>query len=135
MPIDFANFDQRHYPVVSTRDGYGEWADSYEATVPDEMDIRLLARLTPENWKNITAAADLGCGTGRIGGWLKSNGVTTIDGIDLTPEMLKLARVKNVYRTLREGDVSRTAFADASYDLAIASLMDEHIRDLATLYR
>ena len=40
--MDFARFDTRRYPTISVRDGYGEWAPTYETVVQDEMDLRLL---------------------------------------------------------------------------------------------
>jgi hypothetical protein len=44
--MDFARFDTRKYRTVSVRDGYREWVHTYEATVHDEMDLRLLERLS-----------------------------------------------------------------------------------------
>ena len=43
MP-EFATFDQRGYPTVSVREGYGAWQPSYEDTVLDLMDLSLLDR-------------------------------------------------------------------------------------------
>src|SRR5437868_5069640 len=40
--MDFAPFDQRGYPTLAVRDGYGAWAATYEDVVQDEMDLRLL---------------------------------------------------------------------------------------------
>jgi len=42
---DFATFDQRGYPTVSAREGYGAWQPTYEDTVLDLMDLSLLDRL------------------------------------------------------------------------------------------
>ena len=42
--MDFARFDTRRYPTISVRDGYGEWAPTFETVVQDEMDLRLLER-------------------------------------------------------------------------------------------
>lgn len=43
--MDHAIFDKRKYPVVEVTEGYGEWVHTYEQTVQDEMDLRLLDRL------------------------------------------------------------------------------------------
>ena len=43
MSTDHSAFDQRRYPIVDVREGYGEWVRTYEQTVQDEMDLRLLA--------------------------------------------------------------------------------------------
>jgi SAM-dependent methyltransferase len=132
--MKFEIFDTRHYPMLDVREGYGEWAASYEATVLDVMDHRLLARLTPVNWPRIELAADLGCGTGRTGAWLKTAGVRMIDGIDLTPQMLDRARAKGVYRQLEVGDVASSSFERGAYDLVVNCLVDEHLADLTGLY-
>jgi len=46
---------------------------------------------------------DVGCGTGLVGQELAATGYRTIDGIDLSPEMIEIARSRNVYRSLTAG--------------------------------
>lgn len=135
MPPEFADFDTRQYPMVPTRDGYAEWAATYESAVLDEMDQRLLDRMDAVTWADINRAVDLGCGTGRNGVWLNRAGVRQIDGIDLTPEMLRIAESKGIYESLRAADIAESGLDDAAYDLAVVSLVDEHVADLAPLYR
>ncbi|MFC8715827.1 class I SAM-dependent DNA methyltransferase [Kitasatospora sp. NPDC057198] len=132
---NFSLFDTRGYPTVDVRTGYAGWVDSYEDTVQDAMDVDVLARLTVPRWAGTGLAVDLGCGTGRTGAWLVGRGVAAVDGIDLTPEMLARARARGVHRQLLEGDLAATGLPDAAYDLAACSLVDEHLADLAPLYR
>jgi len=132
--MDFSRFDVRKYPVRSVREGYGEWAASYEDIVQDVMDVRLLARIQSVDWKRIQVAADLACGTGRTGVWLTQHGVAALDGVDLTAEMLEGARAKGVYRQLVVGDMRETPLMAAAYDLVTVSLADEHLPDLHPLY-
>ena len=98
--MNHALYDKRKYPIVDVREGYGEWVHTYEQVVQDEMDVRLLERLRTVDWAAPREALDLACGTGRIGVWLKARSAAALDGIDLTPEMLELARAKGVYRSL-----------------------------------
>src|SRR5262245_254816 len=133
--MDHTHYDTRRYPIVGVREGYGEWVRTYEATVQDEMDLQLLDRLRPVDWAARRRVLDLACGTGRIGVWLRQHGTAAIDGVDLTPEMLELARAKGVYRALHVADVCRTMLPGGAYELAIQSLADEHLPDLAPLYR
>jgi SAM-dependent methyltransferase len=133
--MDFASFDKRNYPVLAPRDGYGEWAPTYEATVLDLMDLRLLAELGSVDWCASEATIDLACGTGRVGAWLRARGVPRVDGADLTPAMLALADEKKVYDRLIQADVTATGLDEGVYDLATQSLADEHIADLQPLYR
>jgi SAM-dependent methyltransferase len=130
MP-DFAAFDQRGYRTVGAREGYAAWAATYERTVEDAMDLELLDVLEVP-WGGV--AADLACGTGRTGAWLKAHGVEAIDGVDLTPEMLARARERGVYSSLAEGDVASTGLAAGAYDLVTACLVDEHLARLEPLY-
>jgi SAM-dependent methyltransferase len=129
---DFADFDARGYRTVDVRSGYGEWVATYEQTVEDAMDIELLDSLEHVAWSG--EAADLGCGTGRTGAWLRERGVEAIDGVDLTPEMLEVARSRGVHRRLVEADVASTGLRSGGYDLVVTSLVDEHLADLAPLY-
>ncbi len=132
--MDHSIYDQRKYPIVEVREGYGEWVRTYEQTVLDEMDLRLLERLQTVEWA-AGAVLDLACGTGRIGVWLRQRTSAEIDGVDLTPEMLERAQAKGVYRSLRRADVADTGLPDQSYDLCIQSLADEHLPALAPLYQ
>ena len=46
ITVDHAIFDKRKYPILGVREGYAEWVRTYEQTVHDEMDLRLLERVT-----------------------------------------------------------------------------------------
>jgi SAM-dependent methyltransferase len=131
---DFAPFDTRGYRTVDVRSGYGEWVATYEETVQDAMDVALLESLRTVDWPRAGTVADLGCGTGRTGAWLREHGAGAIDGVDLTPEMLERARARAVHRRLLEGDVAATGLEAGAYDLVICSLVDEHLATLGPLY-
>ena len=133
MP-DFARFDTRHYPTVSAREGYREWTPTYEATVEDAMDLALLEKVKSIAWNKASRVADLGCGTGRTGAWLESRGARGLDGVDLTPEMLAVARGRELYERLVEGDVTATGLPGHAYDLVTCCLVDEHLPTLGPLY-
>jgi SAM-dependent methyltransferase len=132
--VTFADFDTRGYRTVDVRTGYGQWVGSYEDTVEDVMDLALLDELAVPEWGAVERAVDLGCGTGRTGTWLRAHEVRAVDGVDLTPEMLVVARARGVHDRLVEGDVRATGLAGGAYDLVIASLIDEHLPDLRPLY-
>jgi SAM-dependent methyltransferase len=133
--LEFSTFDRRRYPTVSVREGYREWVPSYEATVEDEMDLVLLEALESVPWSTVERAADLGCGTGRTGAWMRARGIARLDGIDFTPEMLEIARARGTYDRLGLTDVAATGLEGGVYDLVTACLVDEHLRDLRPLYR
>jgi len=133
--MDFSHFDTRNYPTIPVQEGYGAWASSYEDTVLDLMDLRLLERIKSVAWDHIDEAADLGCGTGRTGAWLKQQGVTSLDGVDLTAEMLEGARARSIYRRLFLSDIRETPLQAAAYDLVTVDLVDEHLPDVRPLYQ
>lgn len=132
--MEFSSFDVHQYRTLSVPDGYREWVPTYEQTVQDEMDLRLLARIKTVNWSQVNKAIDLACGTGRIGLWLKKNGVKHVAGLDITPAMLAVARQKDVYQALQLGNMLQPHYKAQSYDLSVVVLADEHLSDLAPLY-
>lgn len=70
---------------------------------------------------------DVGCGTGVVGGELAKLGVSVIDGIDISPEMLAEAAAKTcngrpVYRQLIEADLTgQTELAVGAYAGIVSS--------------
>lgn len=133
--MDFSRFDRRNYPTVSPKSGYGEWAATYEESVPRQLDIGVLERLETVEWSRSAECLDLACGTGRTGQWLRAQGVRSIDGLDVTPEMLERARAKNIYRSLFLGSVDDTMISPARYDLIVMNLADEHLATLGPVYQ
>jgi SAM-dependent methyltransferase len=130
----FTPFDRRQYETVGVREGYAAWAPTYEQTVHDVMDLALLERIGSVRWPDVERAADLGCGSGRTADWLRARGVAHMDGVDLTPAMLDLARGRGVHERLVEADVRATGLETGAYDLVACSLVDEHLPELDTLY-
>ena len=72
---------------------------------------------------------DIGCGTGIVGTCLSELlPASTIDGVDISPEMLHVASTKSrvdskpVYDQLFEADLTKPiSFANAKYDVAISA--------------
>ena len=133
MPL-FSTFDRRNYRTVSAREGYAQWAATYEETIKHEMDLWLLGEIQSVTWSAVERCADLGCGTGRTAAWLASKGVQAIDGVDAAPEMLQLARNRVVFSSLTLADVCATGLPASNYDLVTTCLVDEHLAELAPLY-
>lgn len=134
--MDASRFDTRHYPTFSVQQGYTLWADTYdEMKAEGWMDYALLERIQGVAWKQVETAADLACGTGRTGAWLKEHGVRSLDGVDLTEAMLEQARAKDIYRHLLLADLRQTPLSAHSYDLVSVGLADEHLPELLPLYQ
>ncbi len=90
-----------------TRALYDDWSASYEAEVAEHgyatpgRCAAALAQFMPDTAAPIL---DFGCGTGLSGLALKLSGFTTVDGVDLSADMLAQAQTKGVYRTLTQID-------------------------------
>jgi SAM-dependent methyltransferase len=131
----FSSFDTRKYPTVTAREGYGVWSASYEETIKEDMDLRLLERIGTVRWDEVERAADLGCGTGRTGAWLRAHGVRQVDGVDITPEMLERSRARGVYDRLALAEVNDSRLDAGRYALVTTVLVDEHLAELGSLHR
>jgi SAM-dependent methyltransferase len=134
MALDFSTYDTRHYETVGVQAGYAAWSSRYDSQVDGNLDLALLDRLTGVDWSSLESAVDLACGTGRIGSWLAQRGVASIDGVDLTAEMLEVARSKAVYRRLLEEDMTATSLPDGTADLVVNCLAIGHAPELGPVY-
>lgn len=105
---------------------YREWALSYDHDVYDEIKVtgtaRIAALLGAHLSDRSAAVIDLGCGTGAAGAELKRLGFAQIDGLDVSPDMLDVARSKAIYRNLLAADLlAPLAISDGAYDAAISA--------------
>lgn len=106
------------YAVKSPDDNrglYAKWAATYEQFLEDNRYI--YARQVAEIFAERSPAEgvpvlDAGCGTGRVGLELCRLGVSPVDGMDISPEMLDRARTMSgpagvpAYRCLIEADLT-----------------------------
>ncbi|MEL6461813.1 MAG: class I SAM-dependent methyltransferase [Cyanobacteria bacterium J06621_15] len=130
----FSLYDKRNYSTVDVLTGYKKWSSTYDETVDSELDIPLLTNLKTVPWSKINKVLDLGCGTGRIGQWLKNQGISDIYGIDNCSAMLEHSYTKNIYTNLDIGEITQTSLPLSSYDLIVTSLTVCHLPNLNALY-
>ncbi len=134
--MNFSQFDTRGYRTLSIARGYATWAPTYDATMRiTPIDLPLLDRLKGSEFRAVASAVDLGCGTGRIGAWLRARGVGAVDGVDRSAPMLRFARKIRRYRRLARASVLRSGLPAGGYGLAISSLVACHLPDLRPFYR
>lgn len=95
--------------VYATRDAsqtralYDDWSTSYDSEVGKNgyaTPGRCAEALTRFSSDQTLPVLDFGCGTGLSGLALKLAGFATLDGVDLSEEMLAQARAKRLYRNL-----------------------------------
>jgi predicted TPR repeat methyltransferase len=104
-------------------DLYNAWAASYDEEVIAEgyetpaRVAAALAKFAPNDAKIL----DIGCGTGYSGVHLSAAGFINLTGSDPNPNMLKLARSRNLYAHVLETDLSNPyPFEPGTYDVITA---------------
>jgi predicted TPR repeat methyltransferase len=105
--------------VDATRRFYDDWSESYDSEIARQgyaTPARCAAALAEFATDKTAPTLDFGCGTGLSGMALAGAGFTTIDGVDLSPEMLERAKGRGVYRALALADPEAGApFAPGAY--------------------
>ena len=111
---------------AASRALYRDWARSYDHTMLQGLQYqspRLVAALFAHALPDKAAAVvDVGCGTGLVGRALAESGYRCIDGLDISPEMLAVARASSAYRQLLGVDLTAPLpLADGIYDGAVCA--------------
>ncbi|MEQ8432675.1 MAG: class I SAM-dependent methyltransferase [Oceanicaulis sp.] len=106
-----------------TRDAYKDWAKSYDEDTVEGMGY-VAPSVAADKVKSLVkpdaVILDAGCGTGLAGVELAERGFKTIDGMDLSPEMLDVAREKGAYRTLQPEDMTKPlSYETDTYDAVV----------------
>jgi len=114
---------------ADARSGYERWSTRY-----DEPGNPLIAIEQPVVWGLLEPIApgralDLACGTGRHARRLVELG-HTVEGVDLTPEMLQRAAVNVPQAHFREGDLRSIPMPSSELDLVVCGLALAHVADL-----
>lgn len=123
MPASNYKLDEA-YQIDGPQDArrrYGDWAASYDESfgaawgyiAPREIAAILKAEVGPD-----AAILDIGAGTGLVAEHLRG---LTVDALDITPEMLEIARHKSLYREMILGDLTAPLpIPSESYDAVIS---------------
>lgn len=127
------------YAIANLFDRYADTFDSHLRSKLQYAAPELIAQAVAE----VTAIdpeerrydiCDLGCGTGLIGPLLRPL-ANTLDGIDLSPQILEKAREKNAYDRLDVGDmVALLTARPRAYDLLTAADSIIYTGDLSPLF-
>ncbi|MES2916622.1 MAG: class I SAM-dependent methyltransferase [Pseudomonadota bacterium] len=100
---------------------YGDWAPTYDAgfgaawgyIAPREIAAILKGEISSD-----AEILDIGAGTGLVAEHLRG---LTVDALDITPEMLDIARPKGLYRSLMLADLTKTLkIPDESYGAVVS---------------
>lgn len=121
-PIDDKLWTPRS--VEDTQKIYADWAEGYDGDM-DRMSYatpgRVAAALAGCGADPAGPVLDFGCGTGLSGAALRAAGFTTVDGTDISGEMLGVARSKGLYRDLRLGTPGEVSASPGDYAAIVAT--------------
>ena len=98
---------------------------SFEYSGPIRAVEHLTRKLKEYGRTTDVCILDVGCGTGLVGEELHKHGYKNIDGVDLSAEMLNIAKAKDIYGSLHKGAVGSSECKDLGiaanqYDAAIS---------------
>jgi ubiquinone/menaquinone biosynthesis C-methylase UbiE len=116
-------------PELTVREGYAAWSATY-----DRPGNPLIATEQPVVWRILDdtppgRALDAACGTGRHTRRLVDCGHSVI-GVDGSPEMLAVARVRAPEATFADGDLQHLPVASDAFDLVVCSLAFDHVPNI-----
>jgi predicted TPR repeat methyltransferase len=125
-PSEFVDAAYHLDDEASMVDFYRKWAADYDHQMLDELGYtsptkiaQQLSQYLPDTQSTVF---DIGCGTGLTCVFLAAKGYTNLDGIDLSPDMVRVASERGIYRELLVGDVNQALERDdESYDAVISS--------------
>jgi SAM-dependent methyltransferase len=117
-------------PPIPIVEGYRAWAEAY-----DQPGNQLIDLEQPIVWEILDplpcgTALDAACGTGRHAEHLAALGHKVI-GVDISPEMLAIARAKIPGAEFREGDLHQLPVPDQHADVVVCALALTHVPELA----
>jgi predicted TPR repeat methyltransferase len=129
--------------VDDTKTLYDDWAATYDKEMAKEDQdyvgpalaaAHVLKHLGTKSIDQNLEILDAGCGTGLAGIALAQLGAKKLDGVDLSPGMLDIARKAGVYRHLDTADLStRLVHQDNQYDAVacVGTLTQGHVGPVA----
>lgn len=96
---------------------FDDYADRFETSLVEKLDYSVpqkLATLVASTGRHYRCAVDLGCGTGLLGPEIRAH-VVSLEGFDLSQNMLAKAAEKQVYDHLAQADLSLTSEASGLF--------------------
>ena len=105
---------------------YDSWANNYDADVGEDwsfMPVAIAQTVSKLLSNKNVAILDAGAGTGLVGEALAKQGYTNLTAVDLSEEMLNIAKKKQVYKTLHQCDLADDSMFSNSvnFDVVIAA--------------
>lgn len=120
---------------VPVREGYAEWAQTYDGPNPMiEAEQSLVHSLLAPSLRPGVVVLDAACGTGRHTAWLETQGCRAV-GIDVTATMLHRASSVAPRTGFVQSDLRALPFASGSIDASVCALALCHLPHLTLALR
>lgn len=93
---------------------YDDWAQKYEADVRSwgyklpEIVAEKLKKLVPEGQEESFKVLDAGAGDGLSGKAIAEQGLKDVTGVDVSPELIKIAKKNKIYKVAEVADLNKT---------------------------
>ena len=121
----------------STQEWFNEWSNEYDQTLGKIKRHHELLDLAVEmsNVKAGDKILDIGCGTGLLSLKFLEAAECTIDGIDLTEDMLNIWKDKIEKLNLsnrvkiKSGNAENLEFEDSTFDIVASTVTMHHVKD------
>ena len=125
-PNEFVDAAYHLDDEASMIDFYRKWAADYDHQMLNELGYTSPTKIAQQLSQHLpdtqSTIFDIGCGTGLTCVFLAAKGYSNLDGIDLSPDMVRVASERGIYRELLVGDVNQVLERnDESYDAVISS--------------
>jgi ubiquinone/menaquinone biosynthesis C-methylase UbiE len=118
-------------PIILVRDTYAKIADDYTKTYfEDFTDIKYIDKFLHHLNPN-SRILDVGCGPGQFTKHFSSKGHQAT-GIDITPEMISIARAKSPHLDFQIMDMRKLSFPDSTFHglFSAYSILHIHSQDI-----
>jgi ubiquinone/menaquinone biosynthesis C-methylase UbiE len=121
---------------MNVETAYKAWSEQYDSNENKTRDLEGISLRETLGSIALDKVLEIGCGTGKNTVWLAEY-AKEILAVDLTPEMLEIAKskVKAPHVKFQIGDITQNwDFAKETYDLAVFSLVLEHVENLDLVF-
>jgi len=119
-------FDRLDFGALA--DSYDQWYETPLGRAYDVFEKRAVRRMLPDP-RDGSRLLEVGCGTGHWGAFFSHHGFV-VTGVDLSPEMIRVAREKHIASaSFQVADAHALPFEDGRFDVAAAITTVEFVRD------
>ncbi|MBU7577400.1 MAG: class I SAM-dependent methyltransferase [Flavihumibacter sp.] len=122
--------------MTNVSSSYNQWAEIYDSNKNRTRDLEAISLRTLLAGRQFQRCLEIGCGTGKNTEWLLSIS-DHITAVDLSEGMLTRAKEKiqsNQVNFMQADIIQDWQFTNGPYDLAIFSLVLEHIENLHSIF-